>query len=70
MFAELEAPPTSSQNPGGGVSALDSEEVVWEYKWQNSEEEEIHGPFTSTQMSDWVEQGYVGLRHYIQEYIL
>ena len=59
MFAELEDQPSSSQNPGGGVSALDSEEVMWEYRWQKSEEEKIHGPFTSTQMSNWVEQGCV-----------
>ena len=35
------------------------EEVMWEYKWENKEEAEIHGPFSSTQMAEWVEKEYV-----------
>lgn len=32
--------------------------VMWEYKWDNTDEAEIHGPFTSVQMSEWVDNGY------------
>ncbi|XP_077415521.1 CD2 antigen cytoplasmic tail-binding protein 2 [Vanacampus margaritifer] len=35
-----------------------SEEVLWEYKWENEEKSEIYGPFTSQQMQDWVDEGY------------
>ncbi len=31
-------------------------EVMWEYKWNDSEEGELHGPFTSSQMLQWVEE--------------
>ncbi|XP_068100202.1 CD2 antigen cytoplasmic tail-binding protein 2 [Hyperolius riggenbachi] len=34
------------------------EEVMWEYKWENKDNAEMYGPFTSTQMQDWVDQGY------------
>ncbi|CAH2308263.1 CD2 antigen cytoplasmic tail-binding 2 isoform X1 [Pelobates cultripes] len=33
-------------------------EVLWEYKWENKEEAKLYGPFTSSQMQDWVDQGY------------
>ncbi|KAM9785016.1 CD2 antigen cytoplasmic tail-binding protein 2 isoform X3 [Syngnathus typhle] len=35
-----------------------SEEVMWEYKWENEDKSEIYGPFTSQQMQDWVDEGY------------
>ncbi|KAM3598985.1 uncharacterized protein V6R79_025193 [Siganus canaliculatus] len=35
-----------------------SDEVLWEYKWENEEGSEIYGPFTSQQMQDWVDEGY------------
>ncbi|XP_063791552.1 CD2 antigen cytoplasmic tail-binding protein 2 [Pseudophryne corroboree] len=34
------------------------DEVLWEYKWENKEGAELYGPFTSSQMQDWVDQGY------------
>ena len=33
------------------------DEVMWEYQWKNEEGEEMHGPFSSTQMSEWVTNG-------------
>ena len=33
------------------------DEVKWEYRWDNKEDTEIYGPFSSTQMSEWVENG-------------
>ncbi|XP_062841034.1 CD2 antigen cytoplasmic tail-binding protein 2 isoform X2 [Trichomycterus rosablanca] len=35
-----------------------SDEVMWEYKWENKENSELYGPFSSQQMQDWVDQGY------------
>ncbi|KAL3986701.1 hypothetical protein ACER0C_013816 [Sarotherodon galilaeus] len=35
-----------------------SDEVMWEYKWENKDSSEVYGPFTSQQMQDWVDEGY------------
>ncbi|KAM9843661.1 CD2 antigen cytoplasmic tail-binding protein 2 isoform 1-T2 [Aulostomus maculatus] len=35
-----------------------SDEVMWEYKWENEADSEVYGPFTSQQMQDWVDEGY------------
>ncbi|XP_056143772.1 CD2 antigen cytoplasmic tail-binding protein 2 [Lampris incognitus] len=35
-----------------------SDGVMWEYKWENKENSELYGPFTSQQMQDWVDEGY------------
>ncbi|TNN70059.1 CD2 antigen cytoplasmic tail-binding protein 2 [Liparis tanakae] len=35
-----------------------SDEVMWEYKWENKDDSEIFGPFTSPQMQGWVDEGY------------
>ncbi|XP_042361222.1 CD2 antigen cytoplasmic tail-binding protein 2 [Plectropomus leopardus] len=35
-----------------------SDEVMWEYKWENNDDSEVFGPFTSQQMQDWVDEGY------------
>ncbi|XP_066498478.1 CD2 antigen cytoplasmic tail-binding protein 2 [Hoplias malabaricus] len=35
-----------------------NDEVMWEYKWENKDNSEIYGPFSSQQMQDWVDQGY------------
>lgn len=35
-----------------------SDEVLWEYKWENKDNAELYGPFTSQQMQDWVDEGY------------
>ncbi|OCT64549.1 hypothetical protein XELAEV_18045648mg [Xenopus laevis] len=35
-----------------------SDEVMWEYKWENKDGVELYGPFSSTQMQEWVDQGY------------
>lgn len=39
-------------------SGLVNDEVMWEYKWENKENSELYGPFSSQQMQDWVDQGY------------
>lgn len=34
-----------AESPGGGLV-----DVMWEYKWENTGDAELYGPFTSTQM--------------------
>ena len=65
MFADAdEEPTTSSIAPGSGSAHTASstapslEEVMWEYKWENEEGVELHGPFSSSQMLEWTESGY------------
>ncbi|XP_071943903.1 CD2 antigen cytoplasmic tail-binding protein 2-like [Antedon mediterranea] len=37
---------------------LSVDEVYWEYRWEDKEGAAIHGPFTSTQMQEWVDKDY------------
>ncbi|KAM7147893.1 CD2 antigen cytoplasmic tail-binding protein 2 isoform 1-T1 [Molossus nigricans] len=63
MFAEevaegeLETPTPiqrgEAESPGDGLV-----DVMWEYKWENKGDAELYGPFTSTQMQTWVNEGY------------
>ena len=67
MFAEVENPPSSATStavsgsgsgPGGVAASRSSvDEVMWEFKWKDTEEAEVHGPFSSTQMGQWAEEG-------------
>lgn len=40
------------------VSAFNSETVMWEFKWEDKEDAEIHGPFSNEQMMKWQNEGY------------
>ncbi|XP_067834781.1 CD2 antigen cytoplasmic tail-binding protein 2-like [Heptranchias perlo] len=40
------------------ISSEGLSEVMWEYKWENRRDAELYGPFSSTQMQEWVEQDY------------
>ena len=31
---------------------------MWEYKWKNTDTDAIHGPYSSEQMHDWVQQDF------------
>ena len=58
MFSEESSSPaavaaSSSSKPPSTLPEMDS--VMWEYKWENKEDAAVHGPFSSTQMSEWVE---------------
>ncbi|OQV16184.1 putative CD2 antigen cytoplasmic tail-binding protein 2 [Hypsibius exemplaris] len=33
-------------------------QTLWEYKWENTETADIHGPYSSEQMIDWVQQDF------------
>ncbi|KAL4223007.1 CD2 antigen cytoplasmic tail-binding protein 2 [Mactra antiquata] len=35
-----------------------SNEVMWEFKWADKEDEEIHGPHSSDEMLKWSEEGF------------
>ena len=57
MFSDQSSLPpaavASSSTTPPTMPEMDS--VMWEYKWENKEDAEVHGPFSSTQMSEWVE---------------
>ena len=56
MFSE-ELPASSSEEAGSTGGPAPSDEVMWEYRWENKDDEKVHGPFTSTQMLEWVTSG-------------
>ncbi|KPP61919.1 CD2 antigen cytoplasmic tail-binding protein 2-like [Scleropages formosus] len=43
-----------TEDDGGRVC----DDVMWEYKWDNDENSEIYGPFSSQQMLAWVNEGH------------
>lgn len=53
MFADVDEPSSSV----GERSVPSLGEVLWEYKWENKDDAEVHGPFTSEQMAEWAEGG-------------
>ena len=34
-----------------------SDEVQWEFKWENTTDAALYGPFATQQMSDWKDEG-------------
>lgn len=56
MFSD-ELPAPSSEGAGSKGGPAPSDEVMWEYRWENKDGEKVHGPFTSTQMLEWVTSG-------------
>lgn len=55
---EKEDEPSSSL-AGGAKSISDaSDEVRWEFKWEDKEEAPVYGPHTSSEMHSWVSEGY------------
>lgn len=46
-----------SASGGGGVASngggAPQDQVMWEYKWTNTEDAETFGPFSSDQMDEW-----------------
>jgi len=35
-----------------------SSQVQWQFKWENSDSAEVHGPHSTEEMQHWVDQGY------------
>ena len=40
------------------ITDTKSDEVLWEYKWDQEENSEIYGQYSSEQMLQWTEEGY------------
>jgi len=40
------------------ISGGGSSEVMWEYRWEDKDTEEVHGPFTSAEMLKWADEGF------------
>ncbi len=57
MFADAEEERKGSGGGGGAGGGASVDEVMWEYKWEEGEGAELHGPFSSTQMAEWAESG-------------
>jgi len=47
----------AASSSDAGLSSEPVEEM-WEYKWEDKTDAEIHGPFTSLQMLEWTEDNY------------
>lgn len=48
---------SSTNREGVGAEETNSDSVMWEFKWENEEKAEIHGPHSTNEMQDWVTQG-------------
>ncbi len=52
-------PGTSSSSSKAAAPALSlDDEVRWEFRWENEDGAEVHGPHTSQEMLDWQESGF------------
>lgn len=47
----------SSSKTGDADGGDISSEVMWEFKWKQTDSE-VHGPYSSAQMQQWVTEGY------------
>ncbi|XP_074641708.1 CD2 antigen cytoplasmic tail-binding protein 2 homolog [Tubulanus polymorphus] len=47
---------SAEQKPEGSTN----DNVMWEYKWEDKHDAELHGPYTSDQMMNWADDGYFG----------
>lgn len=48
---------TASREVESTKTASSEDEVRWEYKWENTAEATLYGPFSSTQMQQWADAG-------------
>lgn len=52
-------PETKKQRKDKASEAGEDADVVqWQFKWENVEEAEIHGPHSTEEMQSWVDEGY------------
>ena len=57
--ADINQPSVASrQSNDGGGTQTNNRELMWEYKWENVEYAETHGPFTSLEMLKWTDEGF------------
>ncbi|CAL8075949.1 unnamed protein product [Orchesella dallaii] len=58
---KVDVPVAAASGDGADVASSisdPSDEVKWEFKWEDKEEAPIYGPHTSTEMQAWVTEGY------------
>ncbi|XP_002737591.1 CD2 antigen cytoplasmic tail-binding protein 2-like [Saccoglossus kowalevskii] len=48
----------NGEDSKGTSAGFKDDEVFWEYKWENKDDSEVFGPFSSHQMQSWCEDGY------------
>ncbi|KAJ0000938.1 hypothetical protein NQD34_005958 [Periophthalmus magnuspinnatus] len=58
MFGEKFVEKLGSKTEETEQETRASDEVMWEYRWENQDSSEVYGPFSSQQMQDWVDEGY------------
>ena len=52
----------------GGESAFDVDsEVQWEFRWENSDGAEVHGPHPTSEMIKWQENGFFDKAVYVRK---
>jgi CD2 antigen cytoplasmic tail-binding protein 2 len=54
---ELTTQTNDSVKSEGDVASVTTQ-IMWEYKWQNTDTAEIHGPFSSSEMLQWTKDDY------------
>lgn len=52
---------------GSKQTEVDPNSVYFQFKWENTPDAEIHGPFSASQMQSWVEEGYFPQEVYCRE---
>lgn len=58
-FDPTKAPkPTTSTSADKSADPMASATVTWQFKWEDSEDAPVHGPFQSDAMQAWVDNGY------------
>ncbi|GIY40088.1 CD2 antigen cytoplasmic tail-binding protein 2 homolog [Caerostris extrusa] len=50
-------PDRQTPSPSTGVGDTESE-VMWEFKWEDKEDDKIYGPYPTSQMQQWVDEKY------------
>jgi len=56
---EPEAGGSKAQENSGVVDkARADDKVMWEFKWENIDEAKVYGPHSSSEMQNWVDDGY------------
>ena len=58
--AKAKAPPTEDKS-----LSLDSE-VMWEYRWEQKDDSQVHGPHSSTEMLKWQDSGFFDKGVYVR----
>lgn len=48
----------SGADVASSSDTLTGDGLMWEFKWENSDEAKVYGPHTTSEMNGWVEDGY------------